>query len=126
MDDRILHDPHLEVMPDHAGPHYDALRATLTQNGLNAEDAVLALNDSWTLGHVARVEVWELQVAADAAAALALAQQQQQQPEQLDLPQVAPVHEEADAEKKKPKMNDFNDTTTVGNYIAPRPAQYAL
>ena len=126
MDDRILHDPHLEVMPDHAGPHYDALRATLTQNGLNAEDAVLALNDSWTLGHVARVEAWELQVAADAAAALALAQQQQQQPEQLDLPQVAPVHEEADAEKKKPKMNDFDDTTTVGNYIAPRPAQYAL
>ena len=26
MDDRISHDPHLEVMPDHAGPHYDGLR----------------------------------------------------------------------------------------------------
>jgi hypothetical protein len=24
------------------------------------------------------------------------------------------------------KMKDFDDNTTVGNYIAPRPAQYAL
>jgi hypothetical protein len=29
-------------------------------------------------------------------------------------------------EKKKPKMKDFDDVVTVGSYIAPRPAQYAL
>ena len=32
----------------------------------------------------------------------------------------------AEGEKKKLKMKDFDDATTVGNYIAPRPAQYAL
>ena len=34
--------------------------------------------------------------------------------------------EEAEGEKKKPKMKDFDDTLSVGNYIAPRPSQYAL
>ena len=34
--------------------------------------------------------------------------------------------EGAGVEKKKAKMRDFDDAITVGNYIAPRPAQYAL
>src|SRR5271168_4965402 len=52
---------------------------------------------------------------------------QQQVPED-PVPQDLPDPEEVrdDAEKKKPKMKDFDDTTTIGNYIAPRPAQYAL
>ena len=128
MDDRILHDPHLEVMPDHAGQHYDALRDVLTQNGMSAEEAAQALDNSWTLNHNARIEAWDQQVLADAAAALALEQQQQQQqqqqPEHLAPPVLA--HEGAEAEKKKPKMRDFDDASIVGNYIAPRPAQYAL
>ena len=44
MDDRILHDPHLELIPDHAGPHYDILRNALTQNGMTVDQAVQALN----------------------------------------------------------------------------------
>lgn len=34
--------------------------------------------------------------------------------------------ERAKGEKKKLKMKDFDVDTTMGNYIAPRPAQYAL
>jgi hypothetical protein len=122
--DRIILDPHLEVMPDHAGQHYEVLRNVLTQNGMNLEEAIQALNHSWSLARDARVVAWDQQVVEDAAAALALAQQQEQQ----DPPplQGGPVPEGADAEKKKPKMKGFNDATTVGNYIAPRPAQYAL
>ena len=56
MDNRILHDPHLEVVPDHAGPHYDALRNALTNNGMTPEEAIQALNDSWNLNHDARVQ----------------------------------------------------------------------
>ena len=63
MDNRILHDPHLEVMPDHAGPHYNLLRIALTQNGLTVEQAVQALNDSWTQNHDARALAWDQQVA---------------------------------------------------------------
>ena len=124
MDDRIANDPHLEVIPDHAGPHYEILRATLVQNGVALEDAIQALNDSWTQNHNARVAAWDLQVQNDAEA---VAAQQQPVPE-LDAPPEPMVQEEerAEGEKKKQKMKDFDDAVTVGNYIAPRPAQYAL
>src|SRR5271155_488045 len=90
------------------------------------EQAVQALDNSWTMNHDACILAWNQQVADDAAVA------QQQVPQQLMLedpvPQAQPTPEvdEDDAEKKKPKMKDFDNATTVGNYIAPRPAQYAL
>jgi len=116
MDDRIMHDPHLEVMPDHAGPHYDVLRNALTQNGMQEEQAIQALNNSWTLNHDARVLAWDQQVADDAAAA-ALAQPQLQQPDQPMAPPDPPVQEEEGAEgtKKKLKMRDFDSNTTSAN-----------
>ena len=125
--DRIAHDPHLEAIPDHAGPHYDALRNALTQNGLTVEQAVQSLNDSWNLNHLARTQAWDQQVAEDAVALEAQRQQQQQEVEaQAAQEQLEREAEKAEEEKKKPKMKDFNEDTTVGNFIAPRPAQYAL
>ena len=123
MDDRILHDPHLEVIPDHAGPHYDVLRNALVQNGLTPEQAVQALNDSWTQNHDARALAWDQQVAANLAAQLNQVQQPQDQAPD-DPPQ--PGEERVEGEKKKLKMKDFNEAVSVGNYIAPRPSQYAL
>ena len=126
MDDRVIHDPHLEVIPDHNGPHYDALRNALTQNGMSAEEALQALDNSWNQNHDARILVWDAQVAADAE--LAAAQAQQPQPD--DPPVALPIPQQGDerveGEKKKLKMRDFDDATIVGNHIAPRPAQYAL
>ncbi|KAF8811381.1 hypothetical protein BYT27DRAFT_7253080 [Phlegmacium glaucopus] len=127
MDERIINDPHLEVRPDHAGPHYNVLRNMLTQNGMTAEQAVQALDNSWTQNHNERVQRWDQQVIDDANAALGNLVQQQQAVE-LQLVHEPPEQEEerADAEKKKAKMKDFDDAAAVGNYIAPRPAQYAL
>jgi hypothetical protein len=127
MDERIIHDPNLEVVPDHAGPHYDVLRTALTQHGMTLEQAIQALNDSWNQNHVARVQAWEQQVENDAAAAALALQQQQlgQQPGDLQDPPL-PEGEKGEGEKKKLKMKDFDEAATVGNYIAPRPAQYAL
>ena len=59
--------------------HYDVLRNALTQNGMSAEEALQALNDSWNQNHNAWVQVWDAQVAADVA--LAAAQAQQPQPD---------------------------------------------
>ena len=123
MDNRIIHDPHLEEIPDHAGPHYDVLRNALIQNGMTAEEAMQALNDSWSQNHDARVQAWDQQVLDDAAAA-AQAALNQQPDGNLNVPE--PEQDKAEAEKKKSKMKDFDDNTTVGNFIAPRPAQYAL
>ena len=119
MDNRIIHDPHLEEVPDHAGPHYDVLRNALTQNGMTVEQALQALNDSWTQNHNARLQPWDQQVLDNAAAAL---NQQQQANPDPNAPQEAPEQEQdrAEPEKKKPKMKDFDDNlnTTVGNYIS--------
>ena len=59
MDNRIIHEPHLEAVPDHAGPHYVVLRNALMQNGMSAEEAVQALNDSWTQNHHTRIQAWD-------------------------------------------------------------------
>jgi hypothetical protein len=122
-----MHNPHLEVMPNHAGPHYVVLRNALAQNGMTVEQAVQALNDSWAQNHEARVQTWEQQVANDAAAEEAQRQQQLQEAQEQAVQLAADQERErAEMEKKKPKMKDFDDTTTVGSFIAPRPAQYAL
>ena len=128
MDDRIIHDPHLEVMPEHAGPHYDVLRNALTQNGMDLEQAIQALNNSWTLNHDARVQAWDLQVANDITAQQAQVPPQPVQANNPLLPLDPPQQEveRADGEKKKAKMKDFDDAITVGNHIAHRPSQYAL
>ncbi|KAF8800487.1 hypothetical protein BYT27DRAFT_7200087 [Phlegmacium glaucopus] len=127
MDERLTHNPHLEVMPDHAGPHYNALRDVLTQNGMTIEQAVQALNDSWTQNHEERVQRWNQQEANDVNAAEELQRQLQQDDEQQAIQQPAERDvERPDLEKKKPKMKEFDDSAIVGNYIAPRPAQYAL
>ena len=76
-----MHDPHVEMVPDHAGPHYVALLNTLTQNGMTEEQAVQALNQSWNLNHDTRVQAWDLQVAQDAVALEAQRLQQQQEAE---------------------------------------------
>ena len=78
MDDRILHNPHLEVIPDHAGPHYDILRNVLIQTGMTPAQAVEALDNSWTQNHGARVQAWDQQEANDAAALMGQQQAQQQ------------------------------------------------
>ena len=122
-----MHDPHLEVVPDHAGPHYDVLRNALTQNGMTVDQAVQALNHSWNLGHEARVQAWDQQEAQDAAALEAQRLQQQQEAEAQAAQQLLEREaEKAEAEKKRPRMKDFDKAATVGSFIAPRPAQYAL
>ncbi|KAF8808521.1 hypothetical protein BYT27DRAFT_7096483 [Phlegmacium glaucopus] len=130
MDERIIHDPHPEVMPDHAGPHYNVLQIALIQNGITMEQAVQALNDSWIQNHDERVQRWDQQVIDNANAVAENPVQQQevedQQPAHQPPEQGEVVMGRADAEKKKAKMRDFDDAAAVGNYITPRPAQYAL
>jgi len=127
MAERITQDPHLDVMPDHAGPNYDVLRNALTQGGLTIEQAIQAINDSWTRSHDDRIQRWDQQVIDDANAADEAQRLLQEEEEQrLALEQQERENERKEAEKKKPKMNDFNKTAIVDSYIAPRPSQYAL
>ena len=127
MADRILQDPRLEVLPNHAGPHYHGIRQILLNTGLTVEQAVQALNNSWTQSREEQIQAWDQQVTNDnnaAEEAWLLLQGEEQlrlQQEQQNL-----EDEWLEAEKKKPKMNDFEEAVMVGSYIAPCPSQYTL
>ena len=65
--ERINQDPHLEVIPDHAGWQYDTIRAILINTGITNEQAIETLNASWTLSHEECMQAWNLQVIEDEA-----------------------------------------------------------
>jgi hypothetical protein len=127
MADRIPRDPRLEVLPNHAGPHYNDIRRLLIGTGLTLEQAIQALNDSWTQSREERTQAWDQQVVMENNAAEE-AQRLIQEQEQLRLQQERQVleNEQLEAEKKKPKMNGFKAGTMISSYVAPRPSQYAL
>jgi hypothetical protein len=65
--ERITQNLHLETIPNHAGPHYDAIWALLVNTGITDEQAVQTLNTSWTRSHEERIQAWDQQVMEDAA-----------------------------------------------------------
>jgi hypothetical protein len=95
MAERIAQDPHLEVLPNHAGPHYDNIQNLFINTGLTLEQAIQPLDDSWTQTHDEWAQAWDQQVLNDNN-----------------------VAEEAQHLLQE-KMNDFEETTMVSSYIAP-------
>jgi len=127
MADRIPQDPRLEVLPNHAGPHYNAIRQIIQNSGATLEQAIQSLNESWTRTRDERIQAWDQQVLDDnAAAGEALRVRQEEEQLRLQQEQQNLENERAEAEKKKPRMNDFEEGAMVSSYIAPRPSQYAL
>ena len=52
--ERITHNPRLETIPDHAGPHYNPIRALLIATGMTEEEVEL-FNTTWTRIHEERI-----------------------------------------------------------------------
>ena len=65
---RLTQNPHLEGIPDHAGPHYIVVCTALVNSGMTEEEAVQSLNTSWTLVHDEQIQIWDQQVIDDAQA----------------------------------------------------------
>ena len=126
--DRIQRDPNLEICPDHGGPEFDAIRNILTNGGaMNNEQAIQHLTDAWTSQKNRRVEAWNQQVLDDLRAQEEIDRVQREQEEQLRVQKEAEEEaERREAEKKKPKMNNFDPNAMVEDFITPRPATYAL
>jgi hypothetical protein len=76
---------------------------------MTVEQAVQALNDSWTQNYAARVQLWDQQVIDDAAQQLAhdqllqqqLGHQQQQQQQQQSEPQALPDHRRCQTRRRR-------------------------
>ena len=87
---RIPQDPWLEVLPNHASPHYNDIWQLLLNTSLTLEQAIQSLNDSWTQSWEVQIQAWGQQVLNDNNAAEE-AQHLLQEEEQLCLQQVGIV-----------------------------------
>jgi hypothetical protein len=121
-------DPSLEVRPDFGGNLYEDIRNDLiAATGATVEEVVARLTETWTRGHNERIQEWNRQREEEAQAEAEIERARAAREEEEHLAKEAETeNERLEAEKKKPKMNGFNATVSVGDSIAPRPSQYAI
>ncbi|KIK96850.1 hypothetical protein PAXRUDRAFT_137560 [Paxillus rubicundulus Ve08.2h10] len=108
-------DPALEVPPDFASDAYRLIQDTLTQaTNETPQQAIDRLRAAWDVEHNERV--------------LEEAKHARRELEDKDncLAEEEVMRECREAEKKKPKMNDFNEAMPISNVIILCPLQYAL
>ncbi|KAG1849572.1 hypothetical protein C8R48DRAFT_750225 [Suillus tomentosus] len=109
--------PNNEVCPDFASDAYGEIRDDIIRaSGQTEAQVVNRMVVSWT-----QKREQEEHDAAEAAQARALQEEEIREWQEADTEK-----ERLETEKKKPKMNGFNATLTVGDFITPRPAQYAI
>lgn len=125
---RIASDPAFDIQPDFSSPTFEGLRVHIIGGTQTTHDEVAnELVTAWQQDRDLRVTAWKRQVDEDAelAADAARAVQKQADQEHLCLEHEAEA-ELREAEKKKPKINDFQTGTAIGDTLTPRPSQYAI
>ncbi|KAJ7449618.1 hypothetical protein FB451DRAFT_1102566 [Mycena latifolia] len=126
---RIARNPELDLCPDFAGPIFQAARDAIVASVPNktAEDVVTDLTAAWQAEWDTKKAAWDAQETADQVArdtaAKAASDEAARKQAELDAEIAA---EKKEADKKKPKLNDFDSNRGVGDAIAPRPSAYAL
>jgi hypothetical protein len=129
---RILNDPTQVVCPNFEGPEWAFLRQCIIDSHpgeipLTAEEVARQMREAWTQDNDARVAAWNAQLEKDRAEQ----DQQDRQVREVKVVRRAQLEEEAEeqrrvAEKNKPRLNPFDPTRRVSEWIPPRPASYAL
>ncbi|KIK90741.1 hypothetical protein PAXRUDRAFT_151284 [Paxillus rubicundulus Ve08.2h10] len=109
-------DPSNEVCPDFTSVFYQPIHEALLANAENKQQVLDNLVQMWTAEH--HLEI----LLADEAEEVCLVQVREAQ----CLVDDETERERIEQEKKKPKMNSFDDEVEVGNIIIPRPSQYAI
>ena len=125
---RITQDPTGQVCPDFAGKTYAAIQLAMTTGGqLTDADAAEWLITAWNQTHAREVEAWDLQVQTDVAEQEELQRLAQAEEERLKAEEERLKDEEQkELEKKRPKINDFDNDKMVGDFVLPRPSQFAI
>ncbi|KAG1820907.1 uncharacterized protein BJ212DRAFT_1478000 [Suillus subaureus] len=105
----LVVDPNLEMVPDFASNLYAGIRTDLkAATNQTGEEVIACLMETWNADHNARVVEWNQDREAEARR------------------EAEAERERTEAEKKKPKMNGFEHASSVGDYLTPCPAQYAI
>lgn len=127
MAQRIERDPSLEVCPDYASPDFQPIRQMLTEAGRSNEEAIQSLTDTWLANNNNRKELWRLQEEVEEAQRAEQQRLRDEQAEQERARREAEAEQERiQAEKKKPKINDFDESKAIDDTIIPNPSPYAI
>lgn len=124
----IASDPALDIEPDFASATFEGIRNRIIGNTQTTHDeAANELITGWRQDRDIRLAAWNVQVNEETrlAAEAARAEQEHINQEHTLLEQEAET-ERKDAEKKKPKINDFKVGTSVSDTLTHRPSQYAI
>ncbi|KAH9006256.1 hypothetical protein EDB86DRAFT_2778825, partial [Lactarius hatsudake] len=128
---RIIDDPTQMVCPNFEGPEWEFIRHCVFAHHGNipfmAEEAARQLRELWTRGYDVSVAAWNAQLEQDRAEQV----DRGQQAYEVNEARRAELEKEAEeqrreAEKKKPRLNSFDPTRRVSDWIVPQPASYAL
>lgn len=126
---RILNDPTQAVCPNFEGPEWAFLRQCIIDSHpgeipLTAEEVARQMREAWTQDNDARVAVWNAQLEKDRAEQ----DQQDRQVREVKVARRAQLGDEAEEQRRvdKPRLNPFDPTRRVSEWIQPRPAAYAL
>ncbi|KAF8805058.1 hypothetical protein BYT27DRAFT_7213472 [Phlegmacium glaucopus] len=124
----IVQDPNLEPIPNFNGPAYQPIIDLMVQaQQVTPLQAIEQLEAAHNTDRQARIEIWNEQVR----------QQQELEEQQIQLrreeeertreeeERVAEA-ERKELEKKKPKINDFDENRTGDEVIMPRPLAFAI
>ncbi|KAG1900535.1 uncharacterized protein F5891DRAFT_980130 [Suillus fuscotomentosus] len=117
---RILTDLALEAQPNFEFPAYAAWLNAIITGGLTREEALAQMAEGWKLERQERITLWIQQSEED------LRLQREQEEQERTAKEAEAAEELREAEKKKPKINDFDVEAVVADVLIPRPSQYAL
>ncbi|KAF8141014.1 hypothetical protein K438DRAFT_1636460 [Mycena galopus ATCC 62051] len=126
---RVARNPELDLCPDFAGPVFQAARTAIVATAANKTnaDVVSDLTAAWQTDWDAKKIAWDQQEIADKAVRDAATQAANDEAtrKQAELDAEAAA-EKREADKKKPKLNDFDSSRGISDAIAPRPSAFAL
>ncbi|KAF9235327.1 hypothetical protein BU15DRAFT_64919 [Melanogaster broomeanus] len=115
-----MSDPSLEVCPDFNSDGFRTIREFMIAGSHETnQQTVERLIISWTEDHNRRIGLWQDQQAVEAEAAEQVQRARREQEEEAQrLAEEEVERERREADKKKAKLNDFDDTLTVDNKLS--------
>ncbi|KAH9023115.1 hypothetical protein EDB85DRAFT_1819795, partial [Lactarius pseudohatsudake] len=129
---RIVDDPTWATCPSFESAEWDFLRQTMIDAHQGAfplapEDATQRLKDTWARENGAKVAAWNAQLEQDRVEQEELDRLAQEEADaQLAQRQKEAKDQFREAEKKKPRLNDFDPNRVISDWIKARPALYAI
>ncbi|KAJ8075668.1 hypothetical protein PM082_021298 [Marasmius tenuissimus] len=121
-----LYDPRLELMPDFAND-WQTVIDTLVSNGSDCDEALASIQASWQNRHNRRIATWDAKIESERITAEEEERRQKDNKEERSC--LALQQRQADlaeAEKKKPKIGDFDENCALPSSVPLRASNFAL